>query len=846
VTLPTVSVVVVNFNGRQHLEPCFSSLFKQDYPAELVELILVDNHSQDGSLELMAELFPRVKVIANRDNRGFAPAVNQGAAAASGQYLALINNDAYADPRWLRAMVEPLVAHRDEGVVCVGARMLDWHGRRIDFVGGGVNFYGHGDQFFHQMPADAVAVDQHELLFACGGAMLVDRRVFLDVGGFDDDYFAYFEDVDLGWRLWLLGYRVRFAPEALVYHRSHGTSSTMYGHQVRTLLERNALMTIVKNYDDEHLQQVLPAALLLLLKRSLLDGKQALDRREFDVRQRKHTSPDPTIPVPKLMLSYLMAAGDLIDDFPRLWAKRQAIQARRRRPDAEIVPLFKRPMGTNYLAPSYLLLQEALTEAFDIRAMLNGTRTTRVLILSSDPLYQNLAGPGIRAVEMARYLARSCYVTLAAPEQADLSLPNVECVAFKRGDQEAVQHLASHAEVLIVQGFALYFYPALKALHKVLIVDLYDPFHLENLELHTKQDPADALARSSGDLAILNEQLRVGDFFICASERQRDFWLGALGSMGRLSPEAYCHDPTFRSLLDVVPFGLEPTPPVHERQVVKGVVPGINAEDTLLLWGGGIWDWLDPLTVIRAMAIVREQRPDVKLFFMGYHHPNPADVPVMAMYDRAVALAQELGLHGQTVFFNDRWVPYAERANYLLEADIGVSAHLEHVETRFAFRTRLLDYIWAGLPMVVSAGDTLADTVIERGLGHVVPIEDAEAYAAAILALAEQPDRRQVFEPAFAAAREHFVWPQALQPLVTFCRQPRYAADKRRKPAIQETEAAAQAAISADQRRMEELDAVVAAKNEHIARLEGLLRQIQHGRVMRLLRLLDRLRGRSA
>ncbi len=841
-SLPTVSVVVVNFNGRQHLEPCFGSLLKQDYPAELVELILVDNNSQDGSLELMAERFPTVKLIQNHDNRGFAPAVNQGAAAGSGRYLALINNDAYADPGWLRAMVEPLEAQRAAGVVCVSARMLDWHGRRVDFVGGGVNFYGHGDQFFHQFPAEAVTVAQHELLFACGGAMLVDREIFLAVGGFDEDYFAYFEDVDFGWRLWLYGYRVVFVPEAVVYHRSHGTSSTMYGHQVRTLLERNALMTIVKNYDDAHLQQVLPAALLLLLKRSLIESNQTIDRREFDVRQRQNTSPDPTIAVPKLMLSYLMAAGDLIEDFPRLWAKRQAIQARRARPDAEIVPLFKRPMGTNHLAPSYLLFQEALTEAFDIRAMLNGSRTTRVLIISSDPLYDNLAGPGIRAVEMARYLSSSCFVTLAAPDQAAVTIPDVECVAFVRGDQEAIQHLASHAEVVIVQGYALFFYPVLKVLHKVLIVDLYDPFHLENLELHTKQQPQVTLDRAVSDLAILNEQLREGDFFICASERQRDFWLGALGSLGRLSPESYLHDPTFRSLLDVAPFGLQPTPPVHERNVVKGVVPGIAADDTLVLWGGGIWDWLDPLTVIRAMAVVRKQRPDVKLFFMGYHHPNPADVPVMAMYERAVALAKELDLHNQTVFFNDRWVPYAERANYLLEADLGVSAHLEHVETRFAFRTRLLDYIWAGLPMVVSAGDTLADTVIERGLGAVVAIEDVEGYARAMLDLVGQPNAQQDFVPAFAAAQQDFAWPQALRPLIEFCRQPRYAADKHRK-LTPSSSAALSTVMPSDQRRMDDLDAIVAQKNQHIAYLEGLLGQIQGGRVMRLLRLISRVRS---
>jgi glycosyltransferase involved in cell wall biosynthesis len=292
-------------------------------------------------------------------------------------------------------------------------------------------------------------------------------------------------------------------------------------------------------------------------------------------------------------------------------------------------------------------------------------------------------------------------------------------------------------------------------------------------------------------------------------------------------------------LLDVAPFGLQPTPPVHERNVVKGVVPGIAADDTLVLWGGGIWDWLDPLTVIRAMAIVREQRPDVKLFFLGYHHPNPTDVPVMAMYERAVALAKELDLHNRTVFFNDRWVPYAERANYLLEADLGVSAHLEHVETRFAFRTRLLDYIWAGLPMVVSAGDTLADTVIERGLGSVVAIEDVEGYARAILELVAQPDAQRSFAPAFAAAQQDFAWPQALRPLIEFCRQPRYAADKHRQVVNP-----APPVMPSDQRRMDDLDAIVAQKNQHIVYLEGLLGQIQGGRVMRVLRLINRVRAR--
>src|SRR5439155_7651017 len=98
------------------------------------------------------------------------------------------------------------------------------------------------------------------LLFACGGSMLVQRDVFLAVGGFDPDYFAFFEDVDLGWRLWLLGYRVTLTPSAITYHRHHGTTNVIPNHRVHVLYERNALYTIYKNYDEEHLDRILPAS----------------------------------------------------------------------------------------------------------------------------------------------------------------------------------------------------------------------------------------------------------------------------------------------------------------------------------------------------------------------------------------------------------------------------------------------------------------------------------------------------------------------------------------------------------------------------------------------------------
>ena len=207
-----------------------------------------------------------------------------------------------------------------------------------------------------------------------------------------------------------------------------------------------------------------------------------------------------------------------------------------------------------------------------------------------------------------------------------------------------------------------------------------------------------------------------GDFFICASTKQRDFWLGQLSALGRINPQTYDGDETLESLITVVPFGLPDTAPVHTRDVVKGVVPGIGPNDKVIIWGGGVYNWFDPITLLHAVDLLRRRRPDVRLFFLGLRHPNP-EVPEMRMAVAARRTADELGLAGSHVFFNEEWVPYDERQNYLLEADVAVSTHLDHVETAFSFRTRILDYLWGGVPIVATEGDALADIIDAKGLG---------------------------------------------------------------------------------------------------------------------------------
>ncbi len=779
---PAVTVVIPNFNGRHLLQECYASLMAMDYPTDRLQVIVVDNGSTDGSVEFTRNDYPEVGVVTNRTNHGFARACNQGAEAGTGEFVAFLNNDMRVHRSWLKELVRPLLA--DSQIASAGSKILTWDGRSIDFAGGSMNFTGHGFQLeMFDRNVDRYT-EQKDLLFACGGAMIARRDVFLDVGGFDEDYFAFFEDVDLGWRLWVLGYRVVFAPRSICFHKHHGTAARFPDYQLRVLYERNAIYSIVKNYDERLLNQVLPAALLLVAQRAA--EIQGINEREYEPGA---PSPRDWDRVPRLTTSHLVAMQQVIRHMPRLQEKRQRIQARRRRPDEEILPLFAKPFNPSHPGLPYARAQHTLIEALGIDRLFHKAYRRRLLIITHDPVGERMAGPAIRYWHLAQALAHEFAVTLAIPQPTLLDGGEVRLVTFKRGDESSILPLADAADAILVSGYLLEEFPVLKTINRPIVVDIYDPFALENLEFYSRDHMADQVHVHNDTLRVLNTQLRTGDFFLCASEKQRDYWLGMLAANNRVNPQTFAEDKTLRRLIDVVPFGIPQTPPQHTRRVLKGVYPGIGTNDRVILWGGGIWDWFDPLTLIEALAEIVRERDDVKLFFMGTRHPNAANplIPQMDMQRRATKRAKELGLTGKHVFFND-WAPYEERQNYLLEADIGASLHFDHIETRYSFRTRFLDCIWAGLPILTTQGDAIAELVERHGLGRTVPPGDVAAVKRAILELLETPGLRAEVAPRFAKVARGFAWETVAEPLARFVREPRIAPDRTVEVIVSEPE----------------------------------------------------------
>ena len=770
-----VSVIVVNFRGAADTLECVRTLIDVDWPADHLEIIIIENGSGDDSETVirsaMADM-PNVQLIVSDENLGFTGGSNLGARHATGEFVAFLNNDAKPDPGWIRGAIKQFEISPQ--VAAVGSKVLDWDGTNVDFVGGSVTWFGMGYKD-HVTEPDNVKFDRpRDILFGTGSALFVRAEVFASVGGFDERMFMFYDDVDLGWRLNLLGYRVRYAPESKVFHKHHGSMKSFGQYREMYLLERNALFMLYKNLSAESLATFLPAALALSARRSI--AKSGLDSEAFDIR-RFTGAPDefdPTIEVNKETVAGFFALDQFVTELPDLDLDRVDLQSRRTKTDAELFRLFGDMFMPLFDAAHFTDGLERIVSTFHIDSL---KERRRVLVVTGDSLGQKMAGPAMRAWKISEALSVENDVRLVTWNVASRSSDLFEVSRVRLGNEREMKVHEQWADVIVFQGHALHHFKTLLDSEKIIVADLYDPMHLEQLEQGREFGTDTWVAQVRGANDVLNQQLERGDFFLCASDRQRMFWLGQLTALGRVNPHTYAADENLEGLIAIAPFGMDAKSPEHTRDAIRGVVPGISKEDKVVIWGGGIYNWFDTLTLIRAIARVAETHPDVRLFFLGVAHPNP-DVPEMEIVSKTRDLVEQLGLTGKHVFFNEQWVALDDRQNYLLEADAGVSTHYAHIETTFSFRTRILDYMWAELPIVTTNGDGFGDLVERTGMGISVPERNVEALADALIKVLYDDEVKKSAHAAVLEVREQFTWTEALRPLIEFCRDPQIAPDR--------------------------------------------------------------------
>jgi GT2 family glycosyltransferase len=248
--LPLVSIVVLNYNGIHHLKTCLDSLLRTDYPN--FEIILVDNGSTDGSVEFVRKNYPMVKVVQLRQNIFTAGGYMAGVLAARGEYVAILNNDIEVDPRWLKVLIKymlkmPWVAAADPKFKDFFRRDLFESsaaaGRWLDYFGNNcTRGVWEPDRGQYDKPA-----------YIMGVLTLFRRDILLKVGGFDISYLFGYEDIDVGWRLYLTGYKVLYVPEAVIYHKAGGSTRDRPGAarsrpEFYYLAKRNRIINLIKNY----------------------------------------------------------------------------------------------------------------------------------------------------------------------------------------------------------------------------------------------------------------------------------------------------------------------------------------------------------------------------------------------------------------------------------------------------------------------------------------------------------------------------------------------------------------------------------------------------------------------
>ena len=299
-----VSVIIVNWNGEQFLEQCLTALLAQTVKAH--EIILVDNASSDASLEI-ARRFATVRLLELDQNTGFARGNNLALKAADvgSEWIALLNPDAFAEPRWLEMLLAAAKAQPEFSVF--GSKLINATDPiLLDGAGDAYHLSGLVWRMGHGAPVPTSVEQSREIFSPCAAAAMYRRSAVLEMGGFDEDYFCYVEDVDLGFRLRLAGYRCLYVPTSIAHHVGSGTTGGQYSDFCVYHGHRNLVWTFVKNMPGILFWLLLPVHVLLNLVSIVYFARHGQSK------------------------VILAAKWDALKGLPNMWRKRQQLQAQRR------------------------------------------------------------------------------------------------------------------------------------------------------------------------------------------------------------------------------------------------------------------------------------------------------------------------------------------------------------------------------------------------------------------------------------------------------------------------------------------------------------------------------------
>lgn len=501
-----VSVILVNYKGTADTLTCIEELTRTDWDPDRLEIIVIDNDSgEDLAAPLRASALP-FRLVETGANLGFTGGCNRGAEEATGEYIAFLNNDARPDRSWIRAAMETFGREPDVGAVA--SKVLDWDGADVDFTEAALTWYGMGYKPFAGTPDDGRWNTERDVLFGTGAAMFIKAELFDELEGFDDRYFMFYDDVDLGWRLNLLGWRFRYQPASLAFHKHHASMKAFGPFRETYLLERNAIFTLFKNLGDEELSRVLPAALTLAVRRSV--ARADIDSTQLDLR-RPGGDGVGTIPVAKIGMAGVFAVDQFAEMLPSLAESRAHIQRTRARSDRDLRALFGVMDEPAYPIEDYLDGYARIMSALDPAPSADRRSVTITAGATDTPESARTALIAAQLARIAEVEVRPKDVPLLVSSSSTIHIVSVGNL----GDAE-VMYNANDAVVVLDAGS----------------------------EAERSRFATDNL--SNDVRALINRT----DLFLTESEAGRRWWLELLIATGRLHP-ALAHDAS--RIISVIP-----------------------------------------------------------------------------------------------------------------------------------------------------------------------------------------------------------------------------------------------------------------------------------------------------
>ena len=382
-----------------------------------------------------------------------------------------------------------------------------------------------------------------------------------------------------------------------------------------------------------------------------------------------------------------------------------------------------------------------------------------------------MAGPGIRYHQIATELSKNFDTTLGvfSPKY----IVGLEETTYTAIDIKSYNFQSDFIKFDAI--FALWLSNEMidfaKKHNIVLIFDLYAPVPIEDYvgrKYANKILQQDDLEYKSL-LQNYRHFLSVGDYFVCSNPIQIDMWTGFAFSSGSITPGT-TKDFDISERIGLLPMGinLKEIEKTTLKDPLKKQYPQINKDDLLLVWTGGIWDWFDGLSPIKAMdRLVKNGTTNVKLVFLGTKHPNP-DVPEMGETAKTISLSDQLKLTNKYVFFREGWIDYDKRLSYLQEADIALYAHRSSLEARYSHRTRVLDHILVGLPTIATKGDYLTDLIQDNKYGESVKPENVMELSDLLLGFAKDKNSLKKYRDNIERDKDEFTWENSVSSLVDF------------------------------------------------------------------------------